>query len=214
MYTVSDCNNLISDIIQAVALCNERAEVGRRNEGRINIIKEEMTKNQIQVRDIKGAVNHALHIEKNLESFLSNKKNVSLENLKIAISQANVIVPDADCAAVRLEVDGKDAMVVNERGQDINDREGAGYRTSMGILIRNAVIGFDPDALHVMLLDESFGPLSDESTDRMREVLKGISTKTAIVGIEQHAVLFNGLDYIEYNVQKGADKISRVRRCD
>lgn len=203
----------VGKLTNAKVICSERARIGRTNESQLKTVVNEMDYINVRISEIKAAVNHALRIEKNIETYLTNKKKVSTERLKEAIRQAGVVVPDADCEDIELIIKDKSAMVVNESGLDVNDREGAGYRTSLGVLMRHTMLTFQPDALQLIFFDEAFAPLSDESTDRMRDILGEFSKDVCIVGIEQHAVLFNGQEHIEYQVQKGADKITKIRRC-
>ncbi|MBQ2885908.1 MAG: hypothetical protein IJE43_19455 [Alphaproteobacteria bacterium] len=204
---IDSCRDtLLKNMIQA----DERARIGKANEEKAASIDEELS-NYIKAKEnLIAAMNHLTSIYKNISHYAEERKKLALDALKLAISKAGYIVPDADIEGIQLEVNDKTACVVDKDGLDINLEEGSAYRTVMGQLMDYTLIKEHPNALQVMFLDESFGTLSDETINLMREYLDVFKEDMLIVGIEQHDVLYQGLSAKRYHAVKGKDGITTV----
>ena len=200
-------NNLLAAMIQ----CKERANIGRQNEKKARECISELKFYEEKRDALKECINWIVQEYKNIEKYLIDKKEVSMEMLKLAVEKAGMIVPDADANGIHLSVNDKSARVLNGEGQDINLREGSAYRTVMGILMRYTLLKSQPDAVQMMLLDEAFSTLSDETASVMKEYLGEFKEDMLIVGIEQRNYLYDGIDRTVFQVLKGKNGSSTVR---
>jgi hypothetical protein len=201
-----------SRLLTAYTQGKERARIGRENEERAKQINEELTAYINTRATLKECINYVVRIYKNIESYASERKELSMDMLKTAISKAGLIVPDADVSGIELKVGDKSAKIVNATGQDINLREGSAYRTVMGMLIRYTLVKAQPDAIQAILLDEAFNTLSDTTTSELRSFIEIFKEDLLIVGIEQHDMLFQGLDPVVFNVKKNAEHVTTVSK--
>lgn len=209
-----ELNNSRDALLTAIVQCKERAEIGRTNAKKLASFESELKFYKTRQADIKETINYIRDEYKNIEQYLINKKEISMEMLKLAIEKAGLVVPDADITGIHLAVGDKSAKVINDKGQDINLREGSAFRTVMGLLMRYTLLKTQPDALQVLLLDEAFSTLSDTTAATMREYLDAIKEDVLIIGIEQRAYLYEGIERITYIVTKEEDKTSSVRRLN
>lgn len=205
-------NNVRDNLLTAALQAEERAKLGRINADRANKINTELEE-AIQNRDyFRECINYMVQMYKNIEQYANDRKELSLEMLKTSITKAGYIVPDADINGVELKVTDKKAKVVNKFGQDINMREGSAYRTVMGMLIRYTLLKAQPDTLQVVLLDEAFGTLSENTISALREYIEIFKEDTLILGIEQHDSLFSGMASAVYRAVKGEDGVTVIRK--
>lgn len=207
-----EIDNSRDALLKAIVQSKDRAEIGQRNAIRAKELDKEIDYYEIQNFELKETINYMTKAYKNIEQYLVDKKEESLEMLELAVERAGYIVPDADTEGTHLSIKEKSAKVLNAKGQDINLREGSAYRTVMGMLMRYTLIKFQPDCLQLILLDEAFSTLSDATSIMMREALQRFSKDVLIVGIEQRNVLFEGLDKITYKVVKGENKKTVIMR--
>lgn len=202
------------NLLSAAVTCRDRAALGRKNAERLKTLEKEIDSLEVRVKDLTCFLNYMTRRYKNIEQFLVDKKEVSLQMLHEAIEQAGLIVPDADTAGIHLCVTDKKAKILTGKGQDINLREGSAYRTVMGMLIRYTLIRFQPDSLQALFLDEAFSTLSDTTADVMREYLLEFGKDILIVGIEQHSFLFEGVQRVLFKVVKDREKGSQIRKVE
>lgn len=183
-------DNLLNAMIQA----NERAKIGKENEVKASSIDTEL-QNYINTKNvIVASINHLTSICKNIQNYANKRKELAENALKLAISKAGYIVPDADIEGIQLNIEDKKACVVDGEGNDINLKEGSAYRTVMGVLIKYTLIKEKPGAIQALFFDEQFATLSDETINIMKEYLSIFQKDMLIVGIEQRDVVFYGLD--------------------
>lgn len=201
-------------LLAAIIQSKERAEIGRANEKKLAEFRKEQRFYETKSRDIKEAVNYMSREYKNIESYLVNKKAYSMEMLKLAIEKAGLVVPDADTTGIHLSIGDNSARIVNDKGQDVNMREGSAFRTVMGKLMQYTLLMAQPDCLQFILLDEAFATLSDSTAAAMREYLNSFKDDILIIGIEQRNYLYEGIDRTVYEVVKDEEGASRVRRQD
>ncbi len=199
-------------LLAAIVQCKDRAELGRKNEEKVKTVRAELVNYQVKLRELTECINYIVDEYKNVEQFLIDKKEVSLQMLESAITDAGMVVPDADTNGIHLSINDKNAKVLNNEGQDINLREGSAFRTVMGILMRYTLLKAQPDAIQMMLLDEAFSTLSDATAAVMREYLDAFKEDMLIVGIEQRNYLYEGIERTIYRVSKDKEKCSTVRK--
>lgn len=194
--------------------CKDRAEIGRANAVKMKQFRSDLIVYKEKLDVLRATINHMVKMCKNIEQYVIDRKELAMDMLKLAIEKAGLIVPDAATQGIRLEVGDKSASVVTEDGQDVNLREGSAYRTVMGALLRFTLLKAMPDAMQVMLLDEMFGTLSDTTTGVMRDFLCAFRDEMLVIGIEQHNLLYNGLDRQAFKVIKEADGVSHIRKLE
>jgi len=165
------------------------ARIDRRN----RLLREEHDATE-SLGDLKKAVNRVNRIKKDVEINLEDKKRYALESYTEAIREASLIVPDSNLAGIGLKVEGGRALIVNPEGQDINEREGSACRSVMGQLMRHTTLMQEPGALPMVLLDETFFTLSDNTCNEMQSYLQEMSKDLLIIAIEQKDTLFQGIE--------------------
>ena len=89
---INSCRErLLSAIVQA----SERTDIGRNNEKRAQSLDTELD-NYIKVRDtVREVINHISSMYKNIQKYADDRRELSMEMLKLAIAKAGYIVPDA-----------------------------------------------------------------------------------------------------------------------
>lgn len=141
-----------------------------------------------------SAINRCTSIYKDVKDNLTEKKRVSLEDYRAAIQESSKIVPDSNVEDMSLMVDDKRAVIVNSRGHDLNEREGSAERSTVGLLMRYISMVKQPVyAIPMLLFDETFFTLSNNTCEEMREYLIEISKHMLIIAIEQKDTLFIGV---------------------
>ena len=206
---INSCRErLLSAIVQA----SERTDIGRNNEKRAQSLDTELD-NYIKVRDtVREVINHISSMYKNIQKYADDRRELSMEMLKLAIAKAGFIVPDAAIDNIHLEVEDKKACIVDNEGIDVNLKEGSAYRTVMSALIRYTLLMELPDAIKIIFFDEAFGTLSEETNNQMREYFSVFQKDVAIVGIEQRDSLFQGLPKVKFIATKDADGTPTIRQ--
>lgn len=199
-------------LLKAIVQAGERTDIGKANETKAKTLNTELD-NYIRTRDtLRAVVNHIVDMHKNISKYANDRRELSMDMLKLAISKAGYIVPDADINNIHLSVEDKKACIVDEDGLDVNLKEGSAYRTVMSSLVRYTLLMELPNAIKIIFFDEAFGTLSEETITQMREYFNVFKNDVAIVGIEQRDSLFQGLPKIKYVATKGSDGITTIRQ--
>lgn len=199
-----DCRN---DILTAITICKDRANRGRANEGKR---KEYQTRveylNQL-IGDTTETGNHMKDIYKNIKHYSDEHQKKAQDILDLAIEEAGNLVPDADVAGIHLNyTDTSRITIVNNKGQNVNLREGGAYRTLLGILLRYAALKAQPDAAQFMLLDEQFFTMSDTTTAQAKPIFEAMKKDITIICIEQRRNAMDGIVDSEYTFRKDKDE--------
>lgn len=195
--------------------CNERYRLG--SEAAVNKARYETSLVSVRrkIDELTETSNHLNEIYKNIKSYSVNHREKVYKLLDEAIIEAGVLVPDADANGVHLKKSENNMVtVVNGKGQNVNIREGGGYRAILGALLRYASTKAQPDSLQFMLFDESFFTLSDTTTALMKDVLASMAKDTVIVCIEQRRNVCDGIAEHSYLFKKGEDRITTVSPYD
>ena len=163
--------------------------------------------------DFKDTINRCTTIYKDVQQNLDEKKQFALDRFRQAIDEASKVVRNSDVAGAKLKVENGRAVIVNNSGQAINAREGSAFRSVAGMLMRYTSLISQMNALPLVLLDESFFTLSDNSSLEMMQYLEAFSQDVLVIGIEQRNIMFAGINGVErYTFVKNKDKITRVRK--
>lgn len=195
-----DCRNRL---LSALTVAQDRRDRGRQNEGKR---KEFATQIEVLTEKIGDAIecgNHMKDIYKNIKHYSDEHQRKAKDILDLAIEEAGNMVPDADVAGIHLNYSENSRItVVNGKGQNVNLREGGGYRTLLGILMRYAALKAQPDAAQFMLLDEQLFTLSDTTTAVAKPIFEAMSKDMIIICIEQRRNAMDGVLDVEYTFKK------------
>lgn len=169
---------------------------------------------QSRAEKLRTTINRCTNIYKDVQENLVEKKRTALAEYETAVKESGDIVADSDVSDMRLYIDGKRAVIVNSQGHDLNEREGSADRSTVGLLMRYISLVKQPTyALPMMLFDESFFTLSQNTCEEMRAYLEEISKHMLIIAIEQKDSLFNDIqDKVVYTFVKGEDKKTKIRK--
>ena len=185
---------------------NERNKIRYDNAvaSRKNLIKSK--------NDLKGAIDRCTEIYKDVLKNLDDKKTVSLQEFQDAIDEAATIVADSDMVGVRLVTHGDEATLCTPIGHNINKREGGAQRAVLGQMLRYVAMTQQLNVLPLIVLDESFFALSDNTSVVMRDYILAMSEHLLIIGIEQNDTMFNGIENKrKFIFSKGNDKRTIIR---
>lgn len=202
-----------SRLLTSMIQCEERYKRGKEDHERAKQVEVEMIQLQNQLQDLRDMGNHMRQIYVNIKSYAQNHADQAKAILDLAIEQAGALVPDANCQGMHLSyTENNRATVVNGKGQNINLREGGGYRAILGVLLRYACIKAQAGALPLILLDEYFFTLSDTTTHAMKEVLEAMKKDVTIIVIEQRRNAVDGILDSEYTFKKNLLGVTKVTK--
>ena len=205
-----DCRDAL---LNNLTIAREKASVGKRNESKLTQYENQVKSLTKEIQDLTECANHLKDIYKNIQSYSKNHQQKARDILDLAIIEAGNLVPDADVEGIHLETgDNKSVYVVDSRGQDVNLREGGGYRVVLGALLRYACLKAQPGALPLILFDDQFFTLSDTTTASMKSVFEAMKRDITIVCIEQRKNAMDGITDMEYRFTKNGYKITNVER--
>lgn len=201
------------DLLTALTVAQDRRDRGRANEDKVKTFETQIQKLTTELCDLRECANHLRDIYLNIEEYERGHREKVQNILDLAIQEAGNLVPDADVAGIHLDrrPNGK-VYVVNSLGQDVNLREGGGYRTILGALLRYACLKAQPDALQVLLFDEYFFTLSDTTTSAIKPIFEAMKKDVTLICIEQRRNAMDGIVDAEYTFKKGADKNTVVEK--
>lgn len=203
-----DCRN---DLLSALTVAQDRRDRGKANEGKRRMYENIMTNTSQQIGDLKETGNHLTAIYKNIKSYNIKHQQKARDILDLAIEEAGNLVPDADVKGIHLQhSENNRVAVVNASGQNVNLREGCGYRAILGALLRYASLKAQPDALQLMLFDEYFFTLSDATTSAMKDIFLAMKKDVTIICIEQRRNAMDGIIDAEYTFKKDLMKNTSV----
>jgi ABC-type molybdenum transport system ATPase subunit/photorepair protein PhrA len=147
-------------------------------------------------------------IKKKLVNYNAKKKERSMSAIYSAIYSAKSIIPDT--TPVELKIEREDAMLINDRGDDVNLVEGSAFRATLSFFVRGVILR-NTDYMQTMILDEPLTTLSAESSAGLSAYLPILAKEMQIILIEQKNEIFSNADSIVYNFQK-AEGRTRVRK--
>lgn len=203
-----DCR---SGLLSALTVAQDRRDRGKANEGKRTMYMNMVRNTEEALGDLRETGNHLKDVYKNIKSYNQRHQQQARNILDLAIEEAGNLVPDADVNGIRLYTSSDNrTVVVNELGQDVNLREGCGYRAILGALLRYAALKAQPDALQLMLFDEYFFTLSDTTTSAAKDIFLAMSKDITIVCIEQRRNAMDGITNAEYTFKKDQMKNTTV----
>lgn len=205
-----DCRDAL---LSALTIARDKAARGKANEGKQKQYENIIATNNEKIGDLTECANHINDIYKNIQSYSIKHQQKVRDILDLAIQEAGELVPDADVAGIHLKHSADNRVsVVNGQGQNVNAREGGGYRAILGALLRYACLKAQPDALQFMLFDESFFTLSDTTITAMKDIFTAMAKDVTIVCIEQRRSAMDGIVDREFTFKKDQSKKTTVTR--
>lgn len=205
-----DCR---SDLLTALTIAQERAVRGKANEGKQKMYENIIATDEEKIGDLTECGNHIKDIYKNIQSYSIKHREKVRDILDLAIQEAGELVPDADVNGIHLNhSEDNRVTVVNSAGQNVNLREGGGYRAILGALLRYACLKAQPDAAQFILFDEYFFTLSDTTTVAMKDIFEAMKKDITIVVIEQRRNAMDGILDTEYVFRKDLSKKTTVTK--
>lgn len=204
-------NTLSNDIVKAISICEERIRISKQNEAKFHAVVKKKTSATELLEATRATANHMNNMYKNIKFFLENKKSSSKEILEASIRSVSAIVHDSDLQQCSILHENGKTKILNEKGQNINKREGSAARATMGLLLRYACIKALPNKIQIMFLDEALATLSSQTSMNLRELLEVFSQDMGIVGIEQKDIIFTGLTSSKYVATK-VNGVSSIRK--
>lgn len=200
-------------LLNAMAVSRERYQKGKENADKRVQYETAIKAAEKKIESLREVGNHMRDIYSNIKSYSVNHQEQAKKMLDLMIEEAGNLVPDSDSEGVHLiTTESNRVSVVNQRGQNVNSREGGGYRACLGALLGYAALKAQPDALQFMLFDEYFFTLDDSTTASLKEILSAMKGDMTIVGIEQRRNVMDGIADAEYTFKKGADRNTIVTK--
>ena len=194
-----------SNLLKSYSICYERYQRGKQDEARVQQLETQILKDKKELDETVAMGNHMGNIFKNIKSYSLKHAEKARSVLDLAIEEAGALVPDAYEPGVHLKsTENNRVAIVNEKGQNVNLREGGGYRVILGALMRYAALKAQPDAMQLMLYDEHFFTLSDTTTAAMKDIFERMKNDVTIICIEQRRNAMDGILDSEYTFKKNA----------
>lgn len=202
-----------NNLLNRITISKERVRTGKDNEERLQLYLKRKSQLEKWIVEYKNTCNHLNRVYKNIKDYARQHQNSGRAILDYMILTAGNMVPDADTNGMRLYTDEHNrTMIVNARGQDVNSREGGGYRAVLGALLRYAALKAQPDALQLMFFDEYFFTLSDTTTQSMKDIFQAMKKDITIICVEQRKNIMDGILDSEYLFQKDDKKNTTVTK--
>ena len=209
-YTEQSLYSISADLLMAQAKATDRYNNGSIWARKLDENKAQLARIREEIADLIACVKHLDDIYHNIEHYSAEHQRTARDILMRAIEEAGALVPDANVNGVHLQYDKDHVVLVTKNDQSVNDREGGGYRTILGVLLRYALLKAQPGALQFMLLDEQLFTLSDVTTALLKEVLDAMKRDCSIIMIEQRRNAADGISDKEYYFQKSTQNIVTV----
>lgn len=202
-----------TNILTCMSGANAWYERGKKDAALKSQYEFEVKKLEGEIEELTDTANHLRDIYSNIKSYSIKHRERARNILDLAILEAGELVPDANTSGIHLS-HGENNMVtvVNDRGQNINVREGCGYRAILGALLRYASLKAQPDAFPLILFDEYFFTLSDITTAVLKDVFLALKRDVALICIEQRRNAMCGIVDREYTFKKDANGTTNVTR--
>lgn len=202
-----------NDLLSILTVMQDRIERGKANEGKRQKLETRVEQLKMEIGDTTECGNHLKDVYKNILHYSQNHQRKAQAILELAIEEAGNLVPDADVNGIHLKIsENSRVSIVNDKGQNVNLREGGAYRSILGALLRYACLKAQPEALQFMLWDEYFFALSDTTTGGMKDIFAAMKKDMTIVCIEQRRNVMDGLSDAEYTFKKGLDNNTVVMK--
>ena len=198
MLTNTECpDDILKLISKRINECDFKIEQTKQNlqtkqklEDSIRIYKPLLRLVEQGIVDFKSLV-------KDSQSYLSERRaeaNLAVQN---ALYAANNVVSDG-IAGIKVKTNGNDVWLETPDGRLVSSSEGGGYRSTIGVLMRIALLKSNPNNLQFILLDEALAKLSTENSTIMSSYLPVLAQDSQIISIEQKDEIFADSSFVSY----------------
>lgn len=206
-------NSIRADLLGLMTICSSKIETGKKYEDSYLKYKSKVDALDTNIKELIDCANHVNDIYKNIKHYNAEHQQHARDILDLAILSAGDLVPDAGAKGIHLKQENKDRVtIVNEANQDINAREGSGYRVILGALLRYACLKAQPQALQLMVFDESFFALSDITMSAMKDIFRAMKKDIAIICVDQRRTAMDGITDNEYLFEKDSNGTTTVTK--
>ncbi len=209
-YTQAEYEMLWKNFLENMTRAYERYQNGKK-------YAEAQQQNILNLKEAKKKLANLIETAEHMKSIYKNIQRYSEEHQRLTnaildrtISEANAMVPDA-ADGTHILFDGNCCTIVDKNEHNINAREGGGYRTVLGILLRYSLIKASPTTLPFMLFDESLFALSDSAVESVRDLLLAIKKDMSVVIIDQRSTVVDGIADVEYHFKKQNEVVTVTR---
>lgn len=194
-----------------LAQLNERIKRAKEDEELKISLEKIIAEKEKEKQTLVELANYLVKRYKNIKAYAQEHRKRVKSIVDLAIEQAGDLVPDADVKGIHMDPteDGK-VYVCNGDGNDVNAREGGGYRAVLGALLRYAALKSQPDALQFIIYDEYFFTLSDVTTSAMQTIFEKMKEDISVVVIEQRRNVMAGITDKEFTFTKVGPKHSVI----
>lgn len=149
-------------------------------------------------------------IIRDIQTYITRRRENSLSNINNAIRMALEIIPDA-AKGIKFSIENNEATVVTEDDLEVQDIEGGGLRHTLSAFLRSVILRSDDELLQTMFWDELFATVSGPNSATLSTYLNVIVQDQQVISIEQKEQIASNVPHITYVFEKDED-YSRVTR--
>lgn len=209
-YTQSEYEMCWADFHKNMTLANERYQKGKQYDEFRQQNIQNLNQARANLESLISTAEHMKTIYMNIRNYSEEHQRLTNAILDRTISEANAMVPDA-ADGTHILFDGSCCTIVDRNENNINAREGGGYRTILGVLLRYSLIKASPSTLPFMLFDESLFALSDATVESLRALLLAIKKDMSVIVIDQRSTVVDGIADAEYQFKKQNEVVTVTR---
>lgn len=175
------------------AKCKVRIEQTEENKKRFNSLCSQIENYQGVISSLTKVIAKIKPWIDDIEDYNAQKKQEALMSINSALLVANFVVP-ASMGGIHFKIDGREAWLENKDGMDADRLEGSGYKGTVSVYLRNAVLRSNPDLLQFMILDEPLAKLSVESSAIFSTYVPLLVDNMQIIWVEHKKEVFASVD--------------------
>lgn len=178
---------------EIAATSKVKMEQTEENKKRFNSLNSQIENYQSVISSLTQVIAKVKPWIADIEEYNAQRKKDALISINSALSVANFVVP-ASMKGIHFEIDGREAWLENSDGMDADRLEGSGYKGTVSVYLRNAVLRSNPELLQFMLLDEPLSKLSVESSAILSTYVPLLVDNMQIIWIEHKKEVFANVD--------------------
>lgn len=179
-----------------------RLKVGIENQEAADIKRVELEKiiveRESKLKDVAMASAKMKKISQLLEEYIANKKLTGQNAINNAVRKAAEIVPDSMDGVVLKMNDKEEAWFETNDGNSVHRCEGGGFKSTLALMLRPAILGMNPSVLPFVLYDEPLAKLSSENSATASVYINSLAETHQIILIEQKAEIYANCDVDTY----------------
>lgn len=209
---VSDYSDTVVNLANAIRELDTKIQVGMQNLKLKESYEEKIRDKTHNVQLCNGVIEKLKPMITDIEEYLDNRKTSAMQSINNALRIAGEIIPDA-ADGIKFELDGDDAMLVNNNGCSVAKTEGGGFHQVSSVFLREVILASNPDYLSTLFLDEIFSLVSEENSASLSLYLNVLTQNTQVISIEHKATVRSNIDHIQYVFMK-MDTFAQVQRIN